>query len=238
MKIASPPLRPQGWAITVLEPEIFLEPWTRFPLTPSKKPISILCTSKNDIAFLEEPGEEYQILESPHYYFCADAILQLDLDVLMLRRGEDKLSMLFKVPELNLVIVGSPVGRVVLFTMVTPDVNNSQEIGLVVLPSEEQQVDGTRPCALLMGIAAAPIQGDENGRRTSEEVTRQKSVVMKSWPSDVEDLEQPELSSRRFRLLLYYEDHTILSYELSRARDGKLKTEPTNGGETSSEDSE
>lgn len=111
-------------------------------------------------------------------------------------------SQLVKIPELSLLILGSVTGRVVLITATYSTETLKFDDALTlrpgqisyriesILPSMSQQLISARPVFPLVGIAVSPLQ----------EKTENSGVV----------------EEKRFRLLLHYYDHSILSYELSR----------------------
>ncbi|KAF2024978.1 mitochondrial carrier [Setomelanomma holmii] len=121
-----------------------------------------------------------------------------------------------QIPELGVFIIASPVGRAAIFSLTRSrkpqalgEGKSVSEYGFYleyILPfsmNEENKVwsPATHPqCpkAMLLGVAVGPVQGmfdevDEDG-----EVTQ---------PRD-----------RRWRLLMYYSDHSVLSFEIARKR--------------------
>ena len=66
-----------------------------------------------------------------------------------------------------------------------------------LLPTAEQEEKGERPETMLIGIAASPVQG-----------------MLGQWE---------EGRSRKWRLLLTYADHSVLSYEISSEDDESLE---------------
>lgn len=131
-----------------------------------------------------------------------------------------KMSMLIKIPELSLMVVGNNYGLVALFT-VTCIRGKLQVSGDAIvpagmptfrieglLPTKTQQLKGDRPAAPLMGIAASPMWEHRREHRNLQG-----------------NLCDTDLLARHFRLLLYYNDHTILSYELSRKRRVRVETQ-------------
>lgn len=100
--------------------------------------------------------------------------------------------------ELGLVIVGSQVGRVALVSLTRPEDSFSQHGPVTmfrvdgILPTKKHEDEKMRPPVPLLGIAVSPLQGQQMRER------------------------------RRWRLILHYYDHSILSYELSREGDGLL----------------
>ena len=110
----------------------------------------------------------------------------------------DRLNMLACIPELSLVLVASQVGRVALCTITRPVDRNSRLTTIVsmrlelVVPFKHEEAAKIRPNFGLLGMAVGPIWGES------------------------ERMEGKGLRPRRFRLMLHYFNHTILSYELSR----------------------
>ncbi|KAL7817807.1 hypothetical protein V8C26DRAFT_398015 [Trichoderma gracile] len=119
-------------------------------------------------------------------------------------RATSRLSLMFHVPELSLVVVGSPIGRVLLITptkLKTPIAAKTAgmwhhglrvECVLPRLSDEQAHRPVLRP---LHGLAVGPVQdddgmgGDVAGRATAP---------------------------KRYRLMLHYRNHDILTYEITR----------------------
>jgi hypothetical protein len=127
-----------------------------------------------------------------------------------------------QIPELGVFIVASPHGRcsIFSFTQITKqDGENGMKVvyGFKqdhVLPTVEQEASAdwaTMQCGQLMGIAVGPVQG---------------MLDKIADPNDDDDNHhrQEELKNRRWRLMMLYKDHTVLSYELSVER---TDAEPT-----------
>jgi hypothetical protein len=109
--------------------------------------------------------------------------------------GCQRLSLQAQIPELGVLIVGSPKGRVAIFSLGqcnwyprTVPVYFHRLDWLLPLASQEER--GERPESRLAGIAVSPVQG-RIGKMIGE-------------------------VARKWRLLLYYVDHSVLSYELSK----------------------
>ena len=114
--------------------------------------------------------------------------------------------MVLQVPELGVVAIASQAGRVALLTM-TKSTRGSEQYGfriewLLPLRSEEEKL--LRPNTALMGMALGPVQG--RGMTAASAVS-----------GDAQDQAMVADGSRRFRLMLTYYDHTILSYEIWRS---------------------
>lgn len=118
----------------------------------------------------------------------------------------DRMNMNLQIPELGLIIAGSPKGRVAILSLhqcwPNPFVSGTDAMTMgkgwpvftqrvdVVLPTKEQEERGERPSMPLVGVAAGPILGvDDDGKGAVE---------------------------RRWRLMLLYQDETVMSYELWR----------------------
>lgn len=77
-----------------------------------------------------------------------------------------------------------------------------------ILPFEEQESKGERPAAPLVGVACAPVQGCEAG---SEHGKGNGKGSGKGKGSGAE----------RWRVMLMFGDHGVLSYEVARGRSGE-----------------
>jgi len=98
------------------------------------------------------------------------------------------------IAELGVAVVGSPSGRCGVFSLLRTDEWPDRPDGTYfmrfdwTLPFASEEEDGLRPERKLVGLTAGPVQGQ---------------------------LGAPRLEARRrWRLMLYYADHSILSYEL------------------------
>jgi hypothetical protein len=110
-----------------------------------------------------------------------------------------------EIPELGIFIVASPYGRAGIFSLTwRKEKDQERPTHSLVL---EQILPFSRhnrnevwdvPHARLIGVAVGPVQG------------------MFDSTGDQEDGRAPQ--SRRWRLLMYYTDHTVLSYEVSKRR--------------------
>ena len=77
-----------------------------------------------------------------------------------------------------------------------------------ILPTLSQEKQGMRPEVPLLGMAVSPVQG-QGMKAYSPSMT------------EAEDRRTPR-GEGRYRLLMMYYDHTILSYEISSGSDGLL----------------
>jgi hypothetical protein len=109
-------------------------------------------------------------------------------------RPFERLNLLTCIPPLSLVVVASQAGRVALLSLTRPEdrfsINGPVATFRVdhILPTREQEQAGFRPQLPLMGMAVSPLQMDGSCKETA----------------------------LRWRLIMHYYDHTVLSYELSR----------------------
>ncbi|KAK5990686.1 hypothetical protein PT974_08955 [Cladobotryum mycophilum] len=130
-------------------------------------------------------------------------------------RATSRLNMMVNVPELSMVVVGSPIGRVMLMTptklrqRVGDRIKGSPnyvEHGLRmewILPFKDDEKRHRKAMRPLHGMAIGPVQ-------YSEEELGGKEANEAAVP-------------RRYRLMLHYRDHSILTYEITRdVQTGKL----------------
>ncbi|KAM0427467.1 hypothetical protein ACHAPT_007427 [Fusarium lateritium] len=122
-----------------------------------------------------------------------------------------RLNMIALAPELSLVAIGSPIGRVVLLTLTRKAVPSERDEGVWehgfrvewVLPTQSDEEEYRRVLRPMHGMALSPIhEGDGDGDGLAGGGA--------GMP-------------RRYRLMLHYRNHDILSYELTRnEQTGKL----------------
>ncbi|KAL6719689.1 hypothetical protein ACLMJK_001610 [Lecanora helva] len=125
-------------------------------------------------------------------------------------RSIERLNMIAQIPELGVVAIANQVGRVGILT--TTKAREGHLFGYrieCVLPFKSQEQE-MRPSVPLMGLAVGPVQGLEKRPEPGsvQDVTQDVPQTRPAWSS-----------LRRYRLLIVYCDHTILSYELSRTDD-------------------
>lgn len=118
----------------------------------------------------------------------------------------DRLNMLATIPELSLVLVASQIGRVALITITRPVMYDQMEryshlghcvamrVDLILPFRHEEVTEKIRPSHGLLGMAVGPMQSETAKMGASGTMQR----------------------PRRWRLMLHYFNHTILSYEISR----------------------
>ncbi|KAJ4369621.1 hypothetical protein N0V83_005383 [Neocucurbitaria cava] len=123
--------------------------------------------------------------------------------------SHDRMCYFEQIPELGVFIAASPLGRAAVFSIYWMKVKGSAvpQYGYkleYLLPFEgknEKEVCDWRG-GRLVGLAVGPVQG------------------MFDVPTDVEEVVDDESlpQSRRWRILMYYTDHTVLSFEISKQR--------------------
>lgn len=140
------------------------------------------------------------------------------------------------IPELNLVVLGSMNGRVALLTLtqpppheqpIDPDTKTSTKPRRprrafrvdAVLPLASDEAVKPRPNCCLHGMAVSPIPETGAGLR----LRRRRSAVYggRHHQRLTRSGDTEEEMPRRWRLLLYYQDHTILQYEIVQREDGE-----------------
>ena len=111
----------------------------------------------------------------------------------------DRINMLAVIPELHILLVGSQIGRVALLSL-TKLRDGFSKFGPVVmfrvdliLPLKKHDDERNRPDYPLLGMSVAPLRRSQN-----------------------------MAGPRRWRLLMHYCDHTILSYEIFRDDDAAV----------------
>lgn len=176
-------------------------------------------------AILHTTETAVRLLSTPHTGLTAVCHRALHQDVppqLSFLARWERLNMVGQVPELNLVVVGNQMGKVGLFTPTRfPQVESAGLRLEFLLPFATQERDGMRPARSLLGVAIGPIQGREKliDPHGFDE-TSPRRIRKQLW-NKVE-------KTRRYRLMLTYTDHTVLSYEIGRdnnpsaGRDGEL----------------
>ncbi|ETS87575.1 hypothetical protein PFICI_01403 [Pestalotiopsis fici W106-1] len=104
------------------------------------------------------------------------------------------------IPELSLVVAGSMSGRVALVTLTCDQYGQRGFKVELILPLKKDEEDQLRPLCPLYGVAVGPLPvGDRSEAHT---------------PS----------MSRRYRIMMQYYDHNILSYEFSRGMESDVLT--------------
>lgn len=205
----SPPCRPSGkvWPerteTCVATPDKLSEP--RLPRC------AIIYTSETDIRFLQDP------MKGPTVAFQQPLTQNLPPNLQWLDRF-DRLNILAQIPELGIVAVATQTGRIALLTLTRMTMTKHLAFRLdTILPLRSQEDEGRRPDVPLLGLAIGPIQGREMTLASIESDGLKSDDRRESWRG-VE-------SSRRYRLMLTYYDHTVLSYEIGRPSTAASSTE-------------
>lgn len=132
----------------------------------------------------------------------------------------DRLKMLIQIPELGLVAIATQVGRVALLSMTSMGGAGVTKYGFRIewfLPLKSQELRGRRPDYSLLGMAVGPLQGFEAASPSS----KSSNIHGRRNPRGQAPINGVK-ESRRFRLILYYYDHSVLTYEIWRdAEDSK-----------------
>ena len=126
----------------------------------------------------------------------------------------DRCNMCAQIEQLGVIVVATQKGRVAIISLTqieSESSNAARSAGAAyrrvygfridhILPYASQEAAGHRPPSLLHGIAVGPMQGTEDA-----------SDQMKRW-----------------RLLVMYQDHSVLSYEIGRSEDTGVGTSGVN----------
>ncbi|KAI4167435.1 MAG: hypothetical protein LQ343_007230 [Gyalolechia ehrenbergii] len=190
-------------------------------------PFYIFHTTRSDIRLLHaiRPSKDGMITRgSSKEVICRSPLHQhLRPEDSWLGRLE-RLNMVLQVPELGLVVVGDQTGRVALLTMTRcraqcNDIKHD-DVGFRLerfLPLMSQEDDNQRPKTELLGVAVGPIPSrllKRTDALAEDDYGYGYSRRREAW----REFE----GSRRYRLILYYRDHTVLSYEIGRPIKGGL----------------
>ncbi|KAL9602856.1 MAG: hypothetical protein Q9219_001551 [cf. Caloplaca sp. 3 TL-2023] len=185
-------------------------------------PFHILQTTQTDIRLWydielvddgstsHEPGQEI---------LCEDPIIQSVHDSTW-RSGAERLNLVLSVPELGLVIIGNQAGRVALLTIThrraVPGkdwlIDGEEKTGFRIekfLPYLDDEDGAAQPKTELLGAAVGP---------TAAHLRRREDGLDDGgddWARKRRKWRVPE-GRTPYRLMLYYRDHTVLSYEIAR----------------------
>ena len=129
----------------------------------------------------------------------------------------DRMNLTVQIPELGVILAGSPKGRVAVFSLhelhpnpfarepATPIRTMRLEH---ILPRQSQEHRNERPSSTLIGVAASPLQGHAKSPQR---------------PGEAASVQAPS-TARKWRILLLYRDQGLLSYEIRRrSRDEKTR---------------
>lgn len=144
---------------------------------------------------------------------CANALHETLPPRLYGLNNFDRMNMIHQIPSLGIVAIASQVGRVALLTMTKLKSHSEHKASLLgfrvehILPFRSQEDRGERPEVPLLGMAVGPMQGHGLG---DENI----GVSGIKWAGD-----NNKGGDGRYRLLMIYYDHTVLSYEIGRRRE-------------------
>lgn len=182
-------------------------------------PFHVLRTTQQDI-LLHHTIQPYtdEHLSPTKTVFCRRPLHQhlLPYDQHLARL--ERLNMVLQIPELGMMVIGDQMGRVALLTMTRGNVTTKKpkenKFGFRFerfLPLMSQEDDSKRPKTELLGVAVGPIA---------------RHLLKRSDGLDDDDCGYGHVrrrepwkefeGSRRYRVILYYRDHTVLSYEIGR----------------------
>lgn len=138
---------------------------------------------------------------------CQDALRQKippGLDVL---KFVERINMVQQLPDLGVLVIATQAGRVGLLTLTYWPAEQRYGFRIeAILPFKSQEAKGIRPGKPLLGMAVGPVQGCER-KVASPSNTDEQGDFLRT-PPEVEG---------RYRLIMMYYDHTVLSYEVSRS---------------------
>ena len=180
-------------------------------------PFNLLGTSELDITLFCGIGTPTWDSSSPASYsrvVCKRALQQKMPPGLHHLSRIERLNMVAEIPELGVIAIGNQAGRVGILTMTRWQRHQLEGFRIeCILPFKSQEEKGVRPKKPLMGIAISPIQGQANPPEpgSAQEASQETSSLRKACST-----------SRRYRLLIVYGDHTVLSYELSQMENSDI----------------
>ncbi|KAI4178491.1 MAG: hypothetical protein LQ346_007429 [Caloplaca aetnensis] len=188
---------------------------------PAVLPFHVLRTTQLDI-FLHHTIQPYtddrtNLSSTKTVYCCRPLHQYLTRYDTQLARLE-RLNMVLQIPELGILVIGDQMGRVALLTMTrcmaTSKKSKDNKFGFRFerfLPLMSQEDENERPRTELLGVAVGPV--------ARHLLKRPDGLCDEGY--DYEHVRRREAwrefeGSRRYRVILYYRDHTVLSYEIGR----------------------
>jgi len=168
-------------------------------------PFRLLHTSEFDITLFHKE-------HIPSRITCANVLHQTVPPRLYGLINFDRMNMIYQMPSLGIVAIASQVGRVALLTMTRLKSHSEGKRSLLgfrvehILPFQSQEDRGERPEVPLLGMAVGPMQGHGLGDESTG-----VSKINEAGGDD-------EKGECRYRLLMVYYDHTVLSYEIGRRK--------------------
>lgn len=190
---------------------------TKVPKDPQSftLPFNILHLERFDLHLLTEIKYGTDSPTSCNTIKCQQALRQDVPPGLHQVIGYDRLKMLVQIPELGLVAIATQVGRVALLTMTSMGGAGVTKYGFRIewfLPLKSEEQRGRRPDYSLLGMAVGPLQGFEAASPSSKASNTPGSRRNSRGQAPINGVKE----SRRFRLILYYYDHSVLTYEIWR----------------------
>lgn len=198
---------------------------TKVPKDPQSNtlPFNILHLERFDLHLLTEIKYGTDSPTTCNTIKCQHALRQDVPPGLHQVIGYDRLKMLIQIPELGLVAIATQVGRVALLTLTSMGAARVTKYGFRIewfLPLKSQEQRGRRPDYSLLGMAVGPLQGFEAASPSSLKASNIPPGNRRNSRGQAPINAVKE--SRRFRLILYYYDHSVLTYEIWRdAEDNK-----------------
>lgn len=169
-------------------------PHTKTRPSVNDLPFNILQTDQKDIHLFRDIRSDF----SHSIVLCQQALHQKMPPGFNYLSQIERLNMIAQIPELGVVVIGNQAGRVGVLTITRWEAQKQSGYKIeCILPFKSEEEKGLRPRRSLMGMAVGPIQG-------------QQTALSGGSPR------MGAQTPRRFRLLMTYCDHTILSYEISR----------------------
>ena len=166
------------------------------PQITSKLPCNFFLTGETDAFLIDSTDGKRQI-------YCKTALVQKLPPGYSEFRHMQRLNMIHQIPELGVIAVADQRGRVGLFTSTFWAQEKRHGFKLeIILPLRSEEEQEKRPHKPLLGMTISPIQGQQP----------------RAYSPSESSSEDGKIDIGRFRLMMYYYDHTILAYELSRLR--------------------
>ena len=155
-------------------------------------PFAVIQCSASHIRLINVPK-----VRTPHF-FCASALKQtlprtIERSPLI---HMDRLNMMQYIPELGIVIIATQIGRCAVCTLTKKSDTGTRGFRVDwILPTKEQEKNGLRPQAPLLGIAAGPVQGRQIGEEESSSDESESSSGAEELHSNHSTASSPEGSS-------------------------------------------
>lgn len=180
-------------------------------------PFNLLQTSESDICLFRDIRHNTLTGETAHTRVISQQALHQKLPPNLHHFSHiERLNMVAQIPELGVIIVGNQAGRVGVLTATRWQALQQSGYRMeYILPFKSQEEEGIRPQRSLMGMAVGPLQGH---------AYRPHPGSLRGTSREGEATQRPISGgfSRRFRLLMLYCDHTVLSYEISRQSEDEI----------------